>query len=376
MSLAIVRRGTALGLALVLLVAGTAFADELKADADVLAGIQNSLDLGEVAPGSLHDVAVDFRLLCKSSSHLTAGSTLAIDETSRDIPAGGDLAVTAGEVGVPADWPLDGSFCSGSESPAAVTPARLLITAPTLVGQDYTYTVLFGLPDGEATSNMIAVTVFLDVVIPEQPADTTAPAIHDLPADIAVETTSSGAVVQWAAVTAIDDTDPDPVVGCAPASGSTFTLGTTTVTCTAVDASGNSASATFTVSVTRAGPALVGTWGRPLEASVPALMGRAGRTIPLKLAIAAGGSTQGPADIATPSLLVQTLAACAADATPVSMQVGGTFTWADGSWQVNLDTPGLGTGCQRVIARVDGETVAIAVVQLVGDGPTATKGRR
>src|SRR6186713_197702 len=105
MSLATARRGTALGLALTLAVAGTALADELKADADVLSGIQSSFNLGEVAPGAERTVHVDFVLGCKNSSHLTAGASLDINEESRDIPADGDLIVTPGEVTVPADWP-------------------------------------------------------------------------------------------------------------------------------------------------------------------------------------------------------------------------------------------------------------------------------
>ena len=125
MSLATARRGTALGLALTLAVAGTALADELKADADVLTGIQSSYNLGEVAPGAERTVDVDFVLVCKSSGHLTAGASLDVDETSRDIPADGELIVTPGEVTVPADWPADGVFCSGSESAATVTPAKL-----------------------------------------------------------------------------------------------------------------------------------------------------------------------------------------------------------------------------------------------------------
>ena len=40
-----------------------------------------------------------------------------------------------------------------------------------------------------------------------------------------------------------------PEISCTPASGSTFTLGQTIVTCTAQDASGNTATKTFTVTV-------------------------------------------------------------------------------------------------------------------------------
>jgi hypothetical protein len=57
-----------------------------------------------------------------------------------------------------------------------------------------------------------------------------------------------GAVVTWK-VTVDDDEDPAPTVACVPKSGSVFAIGTTTVTCTGRDASGNQAVATFTVTV-------------------------------------------------------------------------------------------------------------------------------
>jgi HYR domain len=49
----------------------------------------------------------------------------------------------------------------------------------------------------------------------------------------------AGAVVTYSA-SATDNADPAPVVSCSQASGSTFAIGSTTVTCTATDASGNS----------------------------------------------------------------------------------------------------------------------------------------
>ena len=278
MSLATARRGTALGLVLTLAVAGTALADELKADADVLTGTQSSFNLGEVAPGAERTVDVGFVLGCKSSGHLTAGASLDVDETSRDIPADGELIVTPGEVTVPANWPVDGVFCSGSESAATVTPAKLELTAPMTPGPGYAYTVFFGLSDGEAMSNPIATTIYLDVVVPDGPVDTTGPEIHGMPADIATTTTGASAVVSWTDPTATDDVDPAPTVGCTPPSGSAFDLGTTTVTCTATDATGNSSSATFDVTVTLAAPTLTGAWAKPLDVGVPALSGRSAGT--------------------------------------------------------------------------------------------------
>ena len=51
-------------------------------------------------------------------------------------------------------------------------------------------------------------------------------------------------------VTATDDLDPAPVVVCVPPSGSTFPRGTTLVSCTATDASGNQSTCQFPVTVT------------------------------------------------------------------------------------------------------------------------------
>jgi X-Pro dipeptidyl-peptidase len=81
-------------------------------------------------------------------------------------------------------------------------------------------------------------------------ADTVAPELHGMPANIAVDTGSgTGRTVTYTPPTATDNEDPAPVVECDPPSGANFAVGTTDVVCTATDASGNQTSATFTVSV-------------------------------------------------------------------------------------------------------------------------------
>jgi hypothetical protein len=102
---------------------------------------------------------------------------------------------------------------------------------------------------GNTASGSFDVTVILDT--PPPPADTTPPTFSGVPANIHVEANGpSGSVANFSAPTATDDVDgPIAQVVCAPASGSTFPLGTTTVTCSATDSHGNTGTASFTVAV-------------------------------------------------------------------------------------------------------------------------------
>jgi hypothetical protein len=86
-------------------------------------------------------------------------------------------------------------------------------------------------------------------------------ALSGVPADITVNaTSSSGAVVTYAAPTALDEAGESPTASCSPASGSTFAIGITTVTCTASDSDDapSTVSQTFTVTVNDTDLALSG----------------------------------------------------------------------------------------------------------------------
>ncbi len=77
----------------------------------------------------------------------------------------------------------------------------------------------------------------------------TAPPILLVPSDTVLNATSPAGAAFNFTVTATDLMDPHPVAQCAPAPGSTFAIGTTLDTCTATDASGNVATASFHVTV-------------------------------------------------------------------------------------------------------------------------------
>ncbi|MCX6060617.1 MAG: HYR domain-containing protein [Chloroflexi bacterium] len=79
--------------------------------------------------------------------------------------------------------------------------------------------------------------------------DTTSPIIT-VPANITKEATgSTGALVTFTA-SASDIVDGALTTTCSPASGLTFAIGTTTVTCSASDSAGNTSSSTFNIQIT------------------------------------------------------------------------------------------------------------------------------
>jgi Bacterial Ig domain/HYR domain len=87
------------------------------------------------------------------------------------------------------------------------------------------------------------------VTVTAQQAQDTVPPVLTLPANMTVQATSSaGAAVSFTA-TASDAVDGSRPVSCSPASGSTFPIATTTVSCSASDTHSNTATGSFTVTV-------------------------------------------------------------------------------------------------------------------------------
>jgi hypothetical protein len=79
--------------------------------------------------------------------------------------------------------------------------------------------------------------------------DTRGPVVERPTVAAAEATSTQGATVNFGAVTAVDTVDGPVAVSCAPGSGSVFALGVTTVSCSALDARGNTGSVAFPVSV-------------------------------------------------------------------------------------------------------------------------------
>jgi hypothetical protein len=196
--------------------------------------------------------------------------------------------------------------------------------------------------------------------------DTTPPALTTV--DVAVTTDDpTGASVSYPLPVATDVVYPQPSVVCSPASGSWFPVGTTTVSCTATDDSGNSAPGSFDVSVTYVAPHVASAvWGEPVGAADPFVANR-GRTVPVKVVLLVDGleRTSGDASLA--------ITGCG-EATPTATL---PMTWSGGRWNVSLDTAVLAGSCYRVAAWIDGLEAGSFRLDLVpSSGATAKRGAR
>jgi hypothetical protein len=105
--------------------------------------------------------------------------------------------------------------------------------------------------------------------------DTTAPVIAPHANETAVATGANGAAVTYTTPAVSDIVDASVVASCSPVSGSIFSLGVTTVTCSAQDAHANHATpTTFTVTVTNTAP----TFTAPANITTPST-GVSGATV-------------------------------------------------------------------------------------------------
>jgi hypothetical protein len=114
------------------------------------------------------------------------------------------------------------------------------------------------------TSGTFTVTVEL--------VDHTAPTFSGVSANRQVEANGpTGSIVNYSTPTATDSLDgPIALVNCSPASGTTFPIGTTVVTCSATDAHGNLGSVSFSLTVAdTTPPTLLVPEARSIYASTP-----------------------------------------------------------------------------------------------------------
>ena len=236
-------------IALVALVsAGVAWADDVMVDGDgVLPVSTNALAIGNVCANSTttKDVLIAVNrqsnganVFKNSSTATVAVGTVSGTGLSAVVPAPGG----SNTISFPAGW---GASAFGTISPSVTSRVTFASGAP---GTTLNGTVAYTAIGINASNNPNTRTSSLAVTATVISCDSTPPTLN-LPANKTVEATGpAGAVVTYTA-TATDANPANPTVTCSRASGSTFALATTTVSCSATDAAGNTANGSFTVTV-------------------------------------------------------------------------------------------------------------------------------
>jgi hypothetical protein len=279
---------------------------------------------------SLTSVSFTLRVLANVAPTLTVPASF----TAEGDTAGG---WTADWSGVSATDPEDAPDPTPACSPAAGTVLPLGTTHVTCSVTDSV---------GASDSDAFDVTV----------VDPTDPVLSGLPADVTVTTADpTGRAVTFASPTATDVVDAAPGVACAPASGSWFAAGTTVVRCTATDASGNTSSGTFSVTVqvvaTHVASAI---WLEPVAGGSTFEANR-GRTIPIKVRLFVDGVERTSGDAAL------RLTPCGGGSAIVL-----PLEWGSGRWNHALDTSMLGAGCYQVDAVTGGLNAGSFTLELRG----------
>ncbi len=445
------RRATILALTGLLAFAGTAMADQLLADGDLIApGIQGTKALGNVPAGAEVSVDVQFTLTCVGINHVDLGQSVVLGWSGvGSAPVGGAIvSVTTATIGpITEAWAADALGCPDPvPSMVGSMLSHVTLRAPTTAGNGYMYTIVYdrslspvGLNDASAFSRTAtAVSFTLNAIANTPPSltvpasfsvegnttggwtadwsgvsatdpednpdptsacdppagsvlplgqnpvsclvtdsggatatggfdvtvvDTTAPVLSGMPGDESLTTADpSGATVSYGSPSATDIVDSAPDVACAPASGTTFPVGTTEVTCTATDASGNSSAASFTVEVRFVAPHTASAiWLEPVGDDQDAFEANHSRTIPVKVRLFVDGveRSSGQAQL--------TLTPCGGGTTALELPL----SWGSSRWNAALDTSMLPGACYTVTASIGGQVAGSFQLELRGEASPA-----
>jgi hypothetical protein len=178
----------------------------------------------------------------------------------------------------------------------------------------------------------------------------TKPPTVTVPADItAIATAATGAFATFSS-SAIDVVDGAVPTQCSPSSGSVFAPGVTLVTCTATDSHRNSASASFTITVTFSWSGLL----QPINVDGSSVF-KLGRTVPVKFSLTelSASITNALAKL-TIAKVTNSVAGSVIEADSTSAaDIGNQFRYdpSAGQYIYNLATSGLSQGTWQL--RVD-----------------------
>ena len=213
----------------------TALADQFVADGDLLTSGPNvSITACPVAHAFTGQATVSFQG-GGSTPHFASGAVVTVTAAPSAAAAAAGIIAAGGTLTLPAPW--------NNASSSASTSISLAVPAGIATG---TYKMGMSASGNRNGGGVLTISDIYNVNV-NCPANT--PPTVSVPGSVSVEaTTGAGALVAY--TTSATDAEDGPLTPtCAPLSGSTFPLGTTTVTCTAIDAGGLTGTAAFSVIV-------------------------------------------------------------------------------------------------------------------------------
>ena len=184
-----------------------------------------------------------------TSTLLVNASNIVLDDTAPLVTAPDAVALQcSADLPLPAATMADFLALTGaaaSDNCDAALDLALGSSDSALVGDECNGTITRTYTLTDACGNSTSVDQVFNV------ADTTPPVLTPCPGNISVNADPgcSGAIVTFTPPTASDNCDAAPTVMCDANSGDLFSIGLTTVTCTATDACNNTASCSFDINV-------------------------------------------------------------------------------------------------------------------------------
>lgn len=233
------------------LAGGLAWADEALADGDGLVPVSTqALSFGNVCADTTVTKDALFAITRSTSGNpniFKNGTGAAVSVTVGTGTGSGVTAtlpplVSGSNFTIPSSW--EGSP-TGTMSPP-ITSTVTFAAGP--AGANLSRSLNFSIVGTNANNGAIVRTIGMAVTATVVPCDTTPPTLN-LPGNQTHEATGSGGRSVTFTATASDANPTNPAVTCTPASGSTFAIGTTLVSCSAQDAAGNTASGSFSITV-------------------------------------------------------------------------------------------------------------------------------
>src|SRR5262245_12688313 len=219
-------RAFAFAAAALLISAQGSWADQPLGDGDgATPVVSNPVAFGTVCQGSVTSKPVLVAIRRQGGTNISFPNSSSVAVSVGSISPGSLSASGGGTIVLPAGW----LALPGNSLSAGTVTINVTLTASTLGSVSGTLVINASgtaASDGDPLTRTDPVPVTANVI-----ACDAAPPVLSLPGPITAEATGPGGAVVTYTATATDANPTNPVVTCVPASGSTFAIGLTTVSC-------------------------------------------------------------------------------------------------------------------------------------------------